>query len=115
MAKPLSPPADASPASGNAMPRPPYASPAGENAWHLLVRVQPGAKKTECAGENEGRLRIRLAAPAVENKANVALTAFVAKTLGIRPSKVSLVSGETSRQKRLLVSSAKEPDWDLLR
>ena len=104
-----------SPETRNAPPRPPYALPAGENAWHLLVRVQPGAKKTECAGELEGRLRIRLMAPAVENKANTALIAFVAKTLGFRPAKISLVSGETSRQKRLLILSAKEPDWGLLR
>jgi len=80
----------------------------------LLVRVQPGAKKSEFAGVREGRLRIRLAAPAVENKANRALTVFVAEALGLRATKVTLLSGETGRQKRLLVQTAEEPDWDRL-
>jgi hypothetical protein len=80
----------------------------------LLVRVQPGAKKSEFAGVQEGRLRVRLAAPAVENRANKALTAFVAEALGLRVTKVTLLSGETGRQKRLLVQTAKEPDWGRL-
>ena len=79
--------------------------------WLVQVRVQPGAKKTECAGLVEGRLKIRLAAPAVDNKANAALVAFVAKKLSLRPSRVELVSGATSRQKSLLVLHDTEPDW----
>jgi len=94
--------------------RPSFASPAAEGGWHLVVRVQPGAKKSEFAGVQEGRLRIRLAAPAVENKANKALTAFVAKALGLRATKVTLLSGETGRQKRLLVQTAEEPHWGRL-
>ena len=90
---------------------PQFVLPAKEGGWHLLVRVQPGAKKSEFAGVLDGRLRIRLAAPAVENKANKALAAFVAKMLGIRASQITLVSGECSRQKRLLVTVDQEPDW----
>lgn len=92
----------------------PFVSRAGETGWHLLVRVQPGARKSEYAGVLDGRLRIRLAAPAVENKANKALCAFVAKTLGLKTSKVTLVSGETGRQKRLFIEAPQEPDWGLL-
>jgi uncharacterized protein (TIGR00251 family) len=62
-------------------------------------------------GIHDGRLRIRLAAPAVENKANKALVAFVAETLGLRTAKVTLASGETGRRKRLIVEAEKEPDW----
>ena len=40
--------------------------------WLLQVRAVPGAKKSETAGLAENRLRVRLAAPAVENKANKA-------------------------------------------
>ena len=93
---------------------PVFAIAAKDGGWHLLVRVQPGAKKSEFAGEIDGRLRIRLAAPAVENKANKALVAFVAKALGLRPAKVSLVSGDTGRQKRLLIEADTEPDWTKL-
>ena len=92
-------------------PLPPYAAEAKGEGWYLAVRVQPGAKKSEYTGVAEGRLRIRLAAPAVENKANKALISFIAQTLGLRSAKVRLISGETSRQKRLLIVSEEEPDW----
>lgn len=94
--------------------RPVFVLPASESGWHLLVRVQPGAKKSEFAGLIDGRLRIRLAAPAVENKANKALVAFIAEALNVRSSKVTLLSGETGRQKRLLVEATTEPDWSRL-
>lgn len=77
----------------------------------MLVRACPGAKKTEFAGLADGRLRVRLAAPAVENKANKALLAFVAKALGLKVSKVILLSGETGREKRLRIATDSEPDW----
>ncbi len=92
----------------------PFVQRTGDGGWHLLVRVQPGARKSEYAGVLDGRLRIRRPAPAVENKANKALCAFVAKTLGLKISKVTLVSGETGRQKRLCIEAPQEPDWGLL-
>lgn len=82
--------------------------------WLLQVRALPGAKKSETAGESEGRLRVRLAAPAVENKANKALSAFIAKKLGLRASQVRILRGETARQKTLLLESPCEPDWTKL-
>ena len=102
------------PLQGGVEGRPPYVVPAKEGGWDLFVRVQPGAKKSEFTGVQDGRLRIRLAAPAVENKANKALMAFVAAALGLRPAKVALVSGETGRQKRLHITCEKEPDWTVL-
>ena len=99
---------------GDVRCRPCFVCPAGSGAWSLLVRVQPGAKKSLFAGIQDGRLRIRLAAPAVENKANRALVAFVAEALGLRSAKVTLVSGETGRQKRLLVEAKEEPNWTRL-
>lgn len=91
-----------------------YVEFAGQGAWHVAVRVQPGARKSEFAGVLDGRLRVRLAAPAVENKANKALVVFIAGALGLRPSRVCLVSGETGRLKRLLVNADIEPDWSVL-
>ena len=80
----------------------------------MRVRAQPGARKSEFAGLADDRLRIRLAAPAVENKANKELVAFLAKALGLRPSRVTLLSGETGRQKLLHIESDDEPDWKKL-
>lgn len=82
--------------------------------WKILVHVQPGAKKSETAGEMDGRLRVRVAAQAVDNKANKALTAFVAKMLGVRASRVRLESGDTSRKKTLVVTDTPELDWSVL-
>ncbi len=82
--------------------------------WLLLVRAVPGAKKSETAGLAEDRLRVRLAAPAVENKANKALAAFLAEKLGLRASQVRMLRGETARQKTLLVECPHEPDWTKL-
>lgn len=93
---------------------PPWVRRLEDGNWQLLVYVQPGAKKSELAGEMEGRLRLRIAAQAVDNKANKALTAFVAKLLGVRPNRVRLESGETSRKKTLLVSDITELSWNAL-
>lgn len=54
-------------------------------------------------GEHDGRLRIQLAAPPVEGEANAALLLFVARQLGVSRSAVSLLSGEASKRKRVLV------------
>lgn len=94
---------------------PPWVREAADGTWRLLVHVQPGAKKSELAGEMDGRLRVRVAAQAVDNKANKALTAFVAKTLGVRPNRVRLENGDTSRKKTLAVMDLIECDWNVLR
>ncbi len=72
----------------------------------LTLHIQPGAKKTEVAGQHGEALKIRLAAPPVDGKANEALLRFVAETLGLPKSAVSLKSGQTSRRKVLEISGA---------
>lgn len=73
----------------------------------LTLHIQPGAKRTECAGLHGEAMKIRLAAPPVDGKANEALVAYLAKTLGVPKSRVELISGETSRAKRLRVDGVK--------
>lgn len=67
----------------------------------LRLHIQPGAKKTEVAGLHGEALKIRLAAPPVDGKANACLLAFLADQLGVAKSAVSLISGESSRAKRV--------------
>ena len=65
----------------------------------LKVRVIPNAKKSEFNGLREGEWILRLNAPPVDGKANKAAIEFIAKSLGIPRSGVSLVSGEKGRHK----------------
>jgi len=72
----------------------------------IAVHAQPGAKKSAVVGLYEQALKIRIAAPPVEGKANDVLTAFVADVLGVARRTVSIVKGESSREKLLLVADA---------
>jgi uncharacterized protein len=67
------------------------------------VRVQPRASRDEIAGVFEGAMKIRLTAPAVENRANEALIEFLAAVLKTSKSAVRIRSGEQSRTKRVEV------------
>ena len=75
-----------------------------DQGWLIAVHAQPGAKKSAVAGLHGEALKIRVAAPPVEGKANEALIAFVARALGVPRRAVTLARGETSREKLLLVA-----------
>ena len=70
----------------------------------LAVRVQPRASRDEVAGAIEGALKIRLCAPAVDNRANEALTEFLAAVLKVPKSSVRILSGERGRTKRVEIT-----------
>ncbi|MDQ2962107.1 MAG: DUF167 domain-containing protein [Pseudomonadota bacterium] len=70
----------------------------------LTIHAQPGAKKTEVAGVHGDCLKIRLAAPAVEGRANDALITFIAASFGVAQRDVTLVRGETGRRKTVHVA-----------
>ena len=72
-----------------------------DGAVIFSVRVQRRASKDEIAGEMGGRLKVRLRAPAVEDRANEALVEFLAELLKTSRSAVSILSGERSRVKRI--------------
>jgi uncharacterized protein (TIGR00251 family) len=67
----------------------------------LVVRVQPRASKDEIAGEMGGALKVRLRAPALEDRANEALVEFLAGLLKTPRAAVRILGGERSRTKRL--------------
>lgn len=69
----------------------------------LEVHVQPGAKRTERAGTHGGRIKIRLAAPPIDGKANEALVEFLAGEYGVPKRNVTIESGLSSRQKRVSI------------
>lgn len=65
------------------------------------IYIQPRASVTELAGTHAGLIKIRIAAPPVDNAANAALVDFIAKRLGIAKRAVRVVSGAASRRKVL--------------
>ena len=69
----------------------------------LELHVQPGAKRTEMAGEHGGRIKVRLAAPPVDGKANEALVEFLAEHYGVPRRSVTIESGLHSRQKKVTI------------
>ena len=70
----------------------------------LSLHIQPGAKKTEVVGPHGDALKIRLAAPPVDGKANAALQAFLAKKIGVGKTAVTLLSGQSARSKRVCIA-----------
>ena len=72
----------------------------------LALHVQPGAKRTEVQGLHGDALKIRLAAPPIEGRANHELVRFLAERFEVPQRNVSLVAGATSRQKRFRVSGS---------
>jgi uncharacterized protein (TIGR00251 family) len=69
----------------------------------LLVRAQPGARRNEIRGEQNGMLKVSVTQAAEKGKANKALIALLSKELSLRKSQIELISGATSSQKRFLV------------
>lgn len=70
----------------------------------LSIHVQPGARGAGVVGEHGDALKIRIDSPPIEGRANQALIAFLASRLGLGKCAVSLLTGESSRRKRVLVS-----------
>jgi uncharacterized protein (TIGR00251 family) len=82
-----------------------------DDALIINVRVQPRASHNEFAGPLGEYLKIRLTAPPVEGKANRALLKFLAKSCGVSNAQVSLLSGDTGRNKRVRIASPRNlPD-----
>ncbi len=71
----------------------------------LDCHLQPGARSIGFAGQHGERLKIRISAPPVDGKANEMLLAFLAKEFDVGRRQVSLLSGQQSRQKRVLIEA----------
>lgn len=73
------------------------------------MRLRPRGHADELLGFEDDVLQARVSAPPVDGKANKALCRLIAKRAGVAPSQVSVVRGEKSRQKLLLVEGIDEP------
>ena len=71
----------------------------------ITVRVIPRSSKTEIVGEHGGVLKIKLKAPPVDGAANDELVRFLAKLLRIPKTDIRIISGSTSRAKRISISA----------
>ncbi len=69
----------------------------------LPVRAQPGARRNELRGEQDGALKVCVTQIAEKGKATKAVIEVLCDCLELRKSQIELVSGETSREKRFLV------------
>jgi hypothetical protein len=69
----------------------------------LSVKVHPGAKKNAVTALSEGIWEVRVTAPPIQNKANLALIEFLSQSLGLGKSAVTILKGHTSRHKLVLI------------
>jgi uncharacterized protein len=81
------------------MPESWYRCDADRSLLTLLLHVQPNAKRTEIVGLHGGHLKVRVAAPAVENKANALLAGFLADKFDLPDGRVMIRRGSHGRTK----------------
>ncbi len=79
---------------------------------HLFVKIQPKASKDEFAEVLESppvdRIKIRITAPPIDGKANTHLIKFLAKVFKVPKSNITIKSGETGRNKHLIIHKPKQ-------
>jgi len=80
----------------------------GRRRWSLTLHVQPNARRSGFAGLYGDALKIRIAAPAVDNKANSALIELLSGSLGVPQSAITLRRGATSRRKTVEIAGGPE-------
>jgi uncharacterized protein (TIGR00251 family) len=83
-----------------------------EEAVIINVRVIPRASKSEIVGIHDGALKIRISAPPVDGAANVEIIRFLAKTFGVSKSNVFILSGETSKNKRIKIENLSKSSFE---
>jgi uncharacterized protein (TIGR00251 family) len=76
----------------------------------LPVRAVPRASKNEIRGIHGEALKVRLQAPPVEGKANQALIRFLSEALAVPRSQITIASGETGRNKTVLITGLSKPE-----
>jgi uncharacterized protein (TIGR00251 family) len=67
----------------------------------ISVLVQPRASRDKFGPRHDGRIKVAVTAPPVDNEANLAVIDFLSKTFGVARSDVTIVSGLTGRRKTI--------------
>ncbi len=83
---------------------------AADGSVRIALKVVPGAKRDEIAGPLGDRLKVRVAAPPEDGKANRAVCAVIAAALGLKPKAVSVVVGLSSPEKIVRVEGVEEAE-----
>lgn len=80
--------------------------------WVLAVRVQAAARKAGVRGEQAGALKVAVAAPPQDGRANQAVSTLLSDVLHVKRSQVELLHGATERNKRFLVRGISRPELE---
>lgn len=83
-----------------------------DDAIIFRIRVVPRASKSEIVGDQDGALKVRIAAPPTGGAANAELIKLLAKTFGVAKSAVEIIGGETSKTKQIKITNAREEKLD---
>ena len=76
------------------------------------IRVVPRASRSEIVGVHDGALKIRIASPPVDGAANIEIVRFLAKTFGVSKSDIFILSGETSKKKRIKITNLSKSSFE---
>jgi uncharacterized protein (TIGR00251 family) len=80
------------------------------NGVVLSIHVVPGSAKSEIAGVQDDALKVKIAAPPVEGRANAECIRFLSDTLGVRKNQVTITSGHRSRKKTISIEGLNSRD-----
>lgn len=83
-----------------------------DGALTFSIRVVPRASRSEVVGIHDGALKIRIASPPVDGAANAEIVRFLAKTFGVSKSDIFIISGETSKNKRIKVENLSKSSFE---
>lgn len=79
-------------------------------AIRILLKVVPGSRRNEIVGRLGDRLKLKVAMPPEDGKANDAVRELLAAVLGVRPNAITLVAGHTNPEKTVLVVGVSPED-----
>ncbi len=83
-------------------------------AIEIEIRVIPRASKSEVVGEHDGSLKVRISSPPVDGAANAELIKLLAKFFGVAKADIDLISGQTSKTKRIRIANLSKARFEEL-
>ena len=78
------------------------------------LRVVPRASRSEVVGVHDGALKVRIMSPPVDGAANAELIKLLAKQFGVSKGDVEILSGESSKSKRIRISSIRRAEFEAI-